>query len=105
MTAQITIGAAAVMAALVGATGLVRWAVTPVREPGRHRAATTTAVLDEASLDELLGDWPKPAPGALVAQAWRWCPSCLRVEPSVLHADDCWRCGHCLQVTFAGGAV
>lgn len=102
MNDQITVGAAAVLASL---TGLVRWAVTAPRESGRHAAGRTTAVLDDASLDELLGDWPEPAPGALVAQAWRWCPSCVRVEPCVLHADDCWRCGHCLQVTVAGGVA
>jgi len=51
---------------------------------------------------DLLGEWPEPATGAVVAQAWRWCGECMRSEPSLLHADDCWRCGHCLTVTYAG---
>jgi hypothetical protein len=66
--------------------------------PGRHRRAT---VLDESLLEELLDDWPKPVYAAAVAQAWRWCPSCCRNEPSVLHQDGTWTCGHCLETTTA----
>lgn len=104
MTPQITIGAAALMASLVGATGIVRWAITPVPVPGRHRARRS-GVLDEASLDELLGPWPQPAYGAAVTQAWRYCPTCCRNEPSVLHRDG-WTCGHCFETTTTstGGA-
>jgi ribosomal protein S27AE len=64
--------------------------------PGRHRRA---AVLDESLMDELLGDWPEPVYAAAVTQAWRWCPSCCRNEPSVLHQDGTWTCGHCLETT------
>jgi hypothetical protein len=79
----------------------IRWAVTPVREPGRHRDRHVQAVAAPA----VLGDWPEPATGAVVAQAWRWCDECMRTEPALLHADDCWRCGHCLRVTYAGVGV
>lgn len=101
MTDQITLGAASVMGALTVGTALVRWAVAPV-SVGRHRARTVT-VLDDASLDELLGEWPGPVLGAVVAQAWRWCPSCVREEPSVLHRGG-WTCGHCFENTTAGVA-
>lgn len=65
---------------------------------GRRRKPRAT-VLDDALLDELLGDWPEPVHGAPLAQAWRWCPSCCRDEPSVLHTDGSWTCGHCLETT------
>lgn len=106
MNEQITVGAGVLVASLAAGTGLIRWAVSPTPARGRHRGSRPVrAVLDEASLDELLGPWPVPAPGAVVAQAWRWCPSCVRVEPSVLHGDNYWRCGHCLHETFAEESV
>lgn len=102
MNERVQAGLAVLSVCFVGATFAVRWAVTPVRERGRHRARHVQAVADDALLDDLMGDWPEPAMGAVVAQAWRWCAECMRMEPSLLHADDCWRCGHCLTVTYAG---
>lgn len=96
MNDRITLGAAVLVAAIL----LVQWAIAPVRERGRHRARHVQAVADDALLNDLMGDWPEPAMGAVIAQAWRWCEECMRTEPSLLHADDCWRCGHCMHVTF-----
>lgn len=99
MNDRIHAGIAVLSAVFVVATLAVRWAVTPVRESAPYAYDHETV---ETSLAELLGDWPEPATGAVVAQAWRWCENCMRSEPSLLHADDCWRCGHCLTVTYAG---
>jgi hypothetical protein len=79
-----------------------RWWNTPVRSTSPYVDGHPTV---ETPLIELMGDWPEPATGAVVAQAWRWCADCMRMEPSLLHADDCWRCGHCLAVTYAGSAA
>ena len=95
MIPEVTVGAASLMGALVFATGVVRWAVAPVAAPGRHRRA---AVVDDATLDELLGPWPTPAYGAAVAQAWRDCPNCCKATAGVVQSDGWW-CGECLQPT------
>lgn len=95
MNDKITLGAAVLVAGVLA----VRWAFSPVREPAPYGDDHDTVV---TPLAELMGDWPEPATGAVVAQSWRWCADCMRMEPSLLHADDCWRCGHCLRVTYAG---
>ena len=97
MNDRITLGAAVLVAGVLA----VRWAFSPVpvRDTAPHDDGDITV---ETSLDALLGGRPEPATGAVVAQAWRWCAECMRMEPSLLHADDCWRCGHCLHVTYAG---
>lgn len=95
MNDRITLGAAVLVAAVLA----VRWALTPVRDTTPYADDHPTV---ETPLDQLMGDWPEPATGAVVAQAWRWCAECMRMEPSLLHADDCWRCGHCMTVTYAG---
>jgi hypothetical protein len=41
---EVTVGAASLMGALVFATGVVRWAVTPVAKPGQHRARRSRPV-------------------------------------------------------------
>jgi hypothetical protein len=99
---RIHAGIATLSACFIVAAFAVRWAVTPVRKRGRHRGRPVQAVADDALLAELTEDWPEPATGAVVAQAWRWCADCMRMEPALLHADDCWRCGHCLTATYAG---
>lgn len=95
MNDKITLGAAVLVAGVLA----VRWALSPAREPAPYSDGDITVVTPIA---DLLGEWPEPATGAVVAQAWRWCGECMRSEPSLLHADDCWRCGHCLTVTYAG---
>ncbi|MGW3144888.1 hypothetical protein ACWDG1_09440 [Streptomyces sp. NPDC001177] len=101
MIERITVGAAAVMAALVGYTHLGRWAVTepkPRRE-GRHRSAP-----ELVSLDELLGP---PSPylefehaSGVIRQGFDFCEPCDRTTAGVLTRDG-WTCGECL--TPAGG--
>lgn len=67
--------------------------------PGRHRARVMD---DESLLTELLGPVERePVHGAVLAQAWRYCPSCDRDEPSVLHNEG-WTCGHCFHTTTGG---
>lgn len=95
---RITVGAASLMGALTLGTALVRWAVSPVSS-GQHRAARTVTVLDDASLDELLGDW-EPVYGAALAQAWHDCPACGHATAGVVQGDG-WLCGECL--TPVGG--
>lgn len=99
MTERIHAGIAVLTAVFVGATLAVRWALTPVRETSPYDDGEVTVITPIA---ELLNAWPEPAAGAVVAQAWRWCAECMRMEPVLLHAADCWRCGHCLRVTYAG---
>lgn len=96
---QITVGAAAVMAALTVGTLGSRWYVKPL---GQHRAPTPVLrdVLDEESLEELLPPWPEdaksPVFGAPVKQEWRECPNCDSAEPGI-RAKDIWLCGHCFH--------
>lgn len=66
---------------------------------GRHRRRRVE-VLSEELLDDLLGPRPEPVYGTPIEQAWRWCPSCSRNEPSVLHNDGGWTCGHCFETTI-----
>jgi hypothetical protein len=68
---------------------------------GRHRS--TTAAVELVRLDDLMPDWPQPAYGAVVAQAFRHCRSCREVTPVVLHpgAHTC-TAGH-VTITPLGG--
>lgn len=54
------------------------------------------------TLDELLGQQPKPVSGVLV-QAWDDCPPCGKATAGVLHKDG-WTCGECLGQVAGGGA-
>lgn len=93
MSAYLTAMAGAITAIGVGAVAVGRnWPGTS----GRHRAPRVRAVLDEASLDELLGPWPEPAYGAAVAQAWADCPHCAKTTAGVVHRDGTWTCGECI---------
>lgn len=70
---------------------------------GQHRKPPLRAVLDEASLEELLGPWPEPVCGAAVARAWADCPSCRKATAGVLHKDG-WMCGECLGGATGGAS-
>jgi ribosomal protein S27AE len=89
---------------LVVITGVLatRWAVSPTPARGRHRAERVRAVLDDSSLDELLGPWPQPAYGAAVSQQWAYCQPCGKDTAGVVHKDG-WTCGECFWV-LTGGA-
>lgn len=100
MNAQITIGAAVELAALILGALYSRWWVSPLLEVAPYSDGDITVT--DTLLAGLAEGWPEPAMGAVVAQDWRWCADCMRMEPALLHADDCWRCGHCLTVTYAG---
>jgi hypothetical protein len=83
---RITVGAASLMGALVFATGLVRWAVTPPVRRGRHRGRGDLVV----PLAELMPDWPAPAPG-VVRQGFGECEPCGEVTAGVITRDG-FRC-------------
>lgn len=99
MIDRITVGGAALMASLALGTGLIRWAVTPVRDKGRHRAPRMSVVLPDTALDELLGPWPEPASGRPVVWAFRECPESGLDEPHAMHADGSRTCSCCFQTT------
>lgn len=90
MIPQITLGGAALMAALVGATWLVRWAVAPTAARNR-RASETTIEIPLAGLKPFLPDAARPY-GALVGQAIAWCPLCRADVAVVLHREGAHRC-------------
>ena len=69
MSGPITAGAASLLASLLGAVGLARWAAVPAR-----RAAVARSV------------WPL-APGAVVLQSFGWCPVCSMDLPGTVHGD------------------
>ena len=98
MNDQIAVGAAAIMAGLTITTLGTRWYVT---SPGEHRKPRTRAVLDDASLEDLLPPWPEPVQGVVVAQEWRDCPRCDNAESCIRHQGG-WLCGHCLLPLPAG---
>lgn len=102
MNDSVHAGLAVLVAVFVGATLAVRWALTPVRDTSPYGDDHDTVV---TPLAELLEDWPEPATGAVVAQAWRWCPNCVRKEAGLLHSADCWRCGHCTEIAYAGAGA
>ncbi|UOB09132.1 hypothetical protein MQE23_08710 [Streptomyces sp. HP-A2021] len=79
MSDHITVGAASLFGALVFATGVVRWAVAPTR--ARNVAARQPST------------WP--VPGAVIVQAFAWCPVCRMDLPGTVHGTT-YRCpyGH-----------
>lgn len=100
MIAQITVGAASLMGALVAGTALIRWAVTPAGSRDRYRDGDTI----EIPLAGLQPWWPEPAPGALAAQAFAWCPLCQGEVAVVLHREGAHRCDrNHVTITRAGG--
>lgn len=102
MNDRITAGAAVLVGTISVASLAIRWAVTPVREPGRHRGRLVQAVADDALLDDLMGEW-EPAHGAALKPKWRDCPSCSKATAGVLNKDG-WLCGECLTPAGAGAA-
>lgn len=102
MNDSVHAGIAVLTACFVVAVLTARWWATPVRETGPYVDGHDTVVTPIAGL---MCAWPEPPAGAVVAQAWRWCPNCLRKESGLLRSADCWRCGHCLEVAYAGAEV
>lgn len=103
MSDYVTVLAGAGTALAVGAVVVARTWPTSA-EPRPAPAPAVRQVLDEASLDELLGPWPEPggwpSPGEPIRQGWRPCEPCGRNTVSVLHETG-WTCGECLRCTAA----
>ncbi|WP_328436977.1 hypothetical protein OHA71_06665 [Streptomyces sp. NBC_00444] len=97
MIPEITIGASALMASLIAAALLLRWAVAPPRHGGRHRAPEFI----EVPLDHLMPAWTEAARPALATQDFRVCRPCGG-EVSVVVHGDAHRCEHG-HVTITGG--
>lgn len=99
MIERITVGAVSLMGALIVGSRLSRWYVTPPRARGRHRAPRAV----EVSFAELMPDWPQPAYGAAIPQAFRPCRGCGGDVPVVLHpgAHTC-SAGHITITTTKG---
>lgn len=89
MNDRITAGAAVLVTGVLA----VRWAFTPVREPGRHRAKDGITV----PLDDLLGEPSaythefEHAP-SVIGRGFRYCPPCDRTTAGSLDKDG-WLCG------------
>ncbi|MGW5616215.1 hypothetical protein [Streptomyces sp. NPDC003877] len=80
MSDHITLGGASLLGSLVVAVAALRWAVAPTR--ARNVAARQAST------------WPL-APGAVIVQAFAWCPTCRMDLPGTVHGTS-WRCpqGH-----------
>jgi hypothetical protein len=90
VNAHITLGAAALLGALILATGLVRWAVWPTRQRNLARARSV---------------WPL-APGAVITQAYAWCPVCRMDLPGTVHGTvhgTAYLCPHGHLITTTQG--
>jgi hypothetical protein len=100
---EVTAGAASLMGALVFATGVVRWAVTPVAKPGQHRARRSRPVRRVEEYVPAGHLIPAFAGAGWPNTAFAYCTGCHRTVPVVVH-DSAHRCdrGHVTIHTTTG---
>lgn len=84
MIPEITIGATSIFGTLILATAASRWAVTPPREPGRHRSGQAPSLPGTDVATCPCAPWPQMTTHTLLPKQRLACCSCGRIKEASL---------------------